>query len=113
MSARRGSKTEKGECKPLVTLCEALLRLFAGEGVGRIARVEIPEVLIGEISFRVDHKNYTNLRIMCRFFLRLHQSVTVTDNLHNSLHLCSFLCVLLVARSVAGDHNQDPRGIDW
>ncbi|WP_213076391.1 hypothetical protein, partial [Escherichia coli] len=41
------------------------------------------------------------------------QSVTVTDNLHTSLHFPSFLCVFSLAKSRRADHNQDPRGIDW
>ncbi|ATF48210.1 hypothetical protein CO701_03150 [Citrobacter werkmanii] len=69
--------------------------------------------MIGEISFRVDHKIYTNLRRCAGFFLPLRASVTVSDNLHNWLHLGSFLCVFGLAYRPGGDHNQDPRGIDW
>ncbi|EPY9998951.1 hypothetical protein ACXIE5_004346, partial [Shigella sonnei] len=50
---------------------------------------------------------------MRRFFFAGHQSVTVTDNLHTSLHFPSFLCVFSLAKSRRADHNQDPRGIDW
>ncbi|PSM62869.1 hypothetical protein E6R41_20650 [Citrobacter freundii] len=46
-------------------------------------------------------------------FFTFSLSVTVTDNLHNSLHLGSFLCVFALAYLAADDHNQDPRGIDW
>ena len=64
-------ETGAGKYKPLLTLCDALLRMFAGLFADPVDILAIPEVLIGEISFRVDHKNYTNLRIMCRFFFAL------------------------------------------
>ena len=45
------SKTETREYKPLVTLCETLLRLTAGGVWLQVAKVVIPEVLIGEVNF--------------------------------------------------------------
>ncbi|EQM61392.1 hypothetical protein B581_33880, partial [Salmonella enterica subsp. enterica serovar Typhimurium str. STm5] len=41
------------------------------------------------------------------------EPVTVTDNLHNSLHFRLFLCVFGLAMQTREAHNQDPRGIDW
>ncbi|AKE59840.1 hypothetical protein F384_15370 [Citrobacter amalonaticus Y19] len=66
-----GIKTKIERCKPLVTLCEGLLRLFAGDVSWRLDKVEIPEVLIGEVNFRVEHTNYTNLRQLRRFFFAI------------------------------------------
>ena len=62
------SKTETREYKPLVTLCDALLRLCAGDNEARLATLEIPEVLIGGVNYKVDHLNYTNLRRCAGFF---------------------------------------------
>jgi hypothetical protein len=42
-------ETGKSEFKPLVTLCEGLLRMFSGGLTGQIVTLIIPEVLIGEI----------------------------------------------------------------
>ncbi|EAM6611578.1 hypothetical protein E2V02_03915 [Salmonella enterica] len=50
---------------------------------------------------------------MRRFFFVSPEPVTVTDNLHNSLHFRLFLCVFELAMKTSEDHNQDPRGIDW
>ncbi|ASG74650.1 hypothetical protein R545_03460 [Salmonella enterica subsp. diarizonae serovar Rough:r:z] len=50
---------------------------------------------------------------MRRFFFVSPERVTVTDNLHNSLHFRLFLCVFGLAIQTSEDHNQDPRGIDW
>ncbi len=49
--------------------------------------------------------NYTSLR-RCAGFFAGHQSVTVTDNLHTSLHFPSFLCVFSLAKSRRADHNE-------
>ncbi|AUZ67760.1 hypothetical protein C2U53_14570 [Citrobacter sp. CFNIH10] len=68
---------------------------------------------MGEVNFRVEHTNYTNLRSRAGFFLLFRQSVTVSENLHNWLHFPSFLCVFALAKRSCTDHNQDPRGIDW
>ncbi|HCD1255101.1 hypothetical protein QNN88_08830 [Citrobacter sp. ANG330] len=71
VSKIHGIKTKIERCKPLVTLCERLLRLFAGDASWRLDKVEIPEVLIGEVNFRVEHTNYTNLRQLRRFFFAI------------------------------------------
>ncbi|ASO62253.1 hypothetical protein VY657_003430 [Salmonella enterica] len=81
--------------------------------MGQVDRVVIPEVLIGGINVVVDHTNYTNLRRNAQVFFVSSESVTVTDNLHNSLHFHLFLCVFGLAMRASEDHNQDPRGIDW
>ncbi|EDW9717233.1 hypothetical protein GTR47_000257 [Salmonella enterica] len=73
----------------------------------------IPEVLIGGINVIVDHTNYTNLRRDAQVFFVSPEPVTVTDNLHNSLHFRLFLCVFGLAMQMREAHNQDPRGIDW
>ncbi|MDC0728732.1 hypothetical protein POH93_25560 [Phytobacter diazotrophicus] len=83
--------------EPLVTLCEMLFLLSAGEAFGRIATVAIPEVLIGEVNLRVEHLNYTNLRRCAGFFLPLSQCVTSWMIRNTSLHLGSFACFLLLA----------------
>ncbi|WP_181012917.1 hypothetical protein [Citrobacter amalonaticus] len=61
--------TEDRECSFLVTFYAGLLRLFAGGGGRRIVNVGIPEVLIGEVNFRVEHTHYTSLRRCAGFFL--------------------------------------------
>jgi len=71
VSKLRGIKPKIERCKPLVTLCEGLLRLFAGDASRRLDKVEIPEVLIGEVNFRVEHTNYTSLRQLRRFFFAI------------------------------------------
>ncbi|AVR05745.1 hypothetical protein A8H26_25060 [Pluralibacter gergoviae] len=45
----RKSNNEKGESKPLVTLCEGLLRMFAGGESCQVVTLIIPEVLIGDV----------------------------------------------------------------
>jgi hypothetical protein len=101
------------QLEPLVTLCEMLFRLSAGEAFSRIATVFIPEVLIGEVNLRVEHLNYTNLRRCAGFFLPVSQCVTSRMIRHTSLHLGSFPCFFPLASLRAASHNQDPRGIDW
>ncbi|ECG1193757.1 hypothetical protein FPE49_002392 [Salmonella bongori] len=81
--------------------------------MGLVDKVVIPEVLIGGINVVVEHTNYTNLRRDAQVFFVLSEPVTVTGNLHNSLHFCLFLCVFELAMQTSEDHNQDPRGIDW
>ncbi|RZN06947.1 hypothetical protein D9736_07930 [Escherichia sp. E10V10] len=49
--AKREYVRKKRDCKPLVTLCETLLRLTAGGICLQVDKVVIPEVLIGEVNF--------------------------------------------------------------
>ncbi|EAU0140109.1 hypothetical protein AKL67_11155 [Salmonella enterica] len=88
------------------------MRLSAGRPASQVDRVVIPEVLIGGINVIVDHTNPTCVE-MRRFFFVSPEPVTVTDNLHNSLHFRLFLCVFGLAMQTREAHNQDPRGIDW
>ena len=41
-------ETGSGKYKPLLTLCDALLRMFAGLSAEQVDILAIPEVLIGE-----------------------------------------------------------------
>jgi len=52
----------------LVTLCETLLRLTAGGVWLQVAKVVIPEVLIGEVNFGLSHELHQPAQ-MRRFFL--------------------------------------------
>ncbi|EAB3095047.1 hypothetical protein D8N79_14115 [Salmonella enterica] len=83
------------------------MRLSAGRPASQVDRVVIPEVLIGGINVIVDHTNYTNLRRDAQVFFVSPEPVTVTDNLHNSLHFRLFLCVFGLAMQTREAHNQD------
>ncbi|EMW77423.1 hypothetical protein [Escherichia coli] len=52
----------------MVTLCETLLRLTAGGVWLQVAKVVIPEVLIGEVNFGLSHELHQPAQ-MRRFFL--------------------------------------------
>ncbi|MCS6057559.1 hypothetical protein LNO36_24265 [Klebsiella variicola subsp. variicola] len=48
-------ETDAGKYKPLLTLCDALLRMFAGLFADPVDILAIPEVLIGWSQRHVDH----------------------------------------------------------
>ncbi|QEP92895.1 hypothetical protein FZ928_26095 [Klebsiella pneumoniae] len=63
-------ETGAGKYKPLLTLCDALLRMFAGLFADPVDILAIPEVLIGGVNVTLTTLLYTSLRRCAVFFAR-------------------------------------------
>ncbi|WP_434782105.1 hypothetical protein [Klebsiella pneumoniae] len=96
-------ETGAGKYKPLLTLCDALLRMFAGLLADPVDILAIPEVLIGGVNVTLT----TLLTPACylhqpaqmrRFFFAAIGVVTDSENRNTSLHLGSLPCVFPLAR---------------
>ncbi|MGW8252626.1 hypothetical protein ACWGMH_03580 [Klebsiella pneumoniae] len=91
-------ETGAGKYKPLLTLCDALLRMFAGLFADPVDILAIPEVLIGGVNVTLT----TLLTPACAdaqvFFCPLSAFVTDSENRNTSLHLGSLPCVFPLAR---------------
>jgi DNA-binding XRE family transcriptional regulator len=104
-------ETGAGKYKPLLTLCDALLRMFAGLFADPVDILAIPEVLIGGVNVTLT----TLLTPACadaQVFLPVAGVVTDSENRNNWLHLGSLPCVFPLARYGEKRDNRDPRGID-
>ena len=75
-------ETGAGKYKPLLTLCDALLRMFAGLFADPVDILALPEVLIGGVNVTLT----TLLTPAC------------AENRNTSLHLGSLPCVFPLAR---------------
>lgn len=85
-------ETGAGKYKPLLTLCDALLRMFAGLFADPVDILAIPEVLIGGVNVTLT----TLLTPACadaQVFLPAIGVVTDSENRNTSLHLGSLPCV--------------------
>ncbi|WP_445351943.1 hypothetical protein [Klebsiella pneumoniae] len=90
-------ETGAGKYKPLLTLCDALLRMFAGLFADPVDILAIPEVLIGGVNVTLT----TLLTPACadaQVFLPAIGVVTDSENRNTSLHLGSLPCVFPLAR---------------